>query len=389
LLAEKGHDVKVLTTGPRLQAGCVAERRGAVRVYRHPAPNVYGILEKTGWRRRYLKPLWHAFSVCNPFFSNEFKRAILQSDADVVHVHNLSGIGYNALRLVGAAGLPAVLTLHDLGLVCMNQAMFYRGAECSRYHTVCALTKNVKAGFLARIKRLSLCAPSEAIMSAVLRHLPPFNGIRRIIKYPLLFPPAPPALPPASSPRFLFVGQIEETKGVRFLLEVLHPILEARGGVLTLLGTGRLFAELSARYEGSPNVIFRGFVSQEVVSREIATAHALLIPSLWLENSPLVAYHALSYGVPVIASRIGGLPELVLENESGLLLPPGDTAAWRVALDDLAAHPAKLETLRRRSGLLKDRFDPRRLVDEIVDLYQETRGLDRSGALRSPTASLV
>jgi len=85
-------------------------------------------------------------------------------------------------------------------------------------------------------------------------------------------------------------------------------------------------------------VRFTGFQSQEEVAALLATAHAFVLPS-FAEGVPVVLMEAMASGLPVIATRITGVPELVEDGVSGFLVPPGDAGALARAMNRLAALP--------------------------------------------------
>jgi glycosyltransferase involved in cell wall biosynthesis len=91
-------------------------------------------------------------------------------------------------------------------------------------------------------------------------------------------------------------------------------------------------------------------------------ADVLVVPSLWAENAPLVALEARAAGCPVIASDIGGLPELIEDGRDGLLFPPGDSDALAAIL----AQPAKIRGLAVRPPRSLANF-----VDEVQHHYEE------------------
>ena len=379
LLASKGHSVTVLTSGKGLRGERVIERKtDNLSIIRFGSRNVSFLFEKSRLKKKLFRPFWHAANIYNPFIPKAFKKTLAERNADIIHVHGLIGLGYNCLELIADRGIPTVLTFHDLGLVCLNQAMYRGGQSCAHYHAACSFSTSVKVRYLRKIQTLCLSAPSEAILTAVCQRLPPVAALRRVVKYPLQFPKQPQRSKYADHPRYVFVGQIEEIKGIRFLLETAHPIFERAGGEISILGAGRQLEMLRERYKDSPHVAFKGFVNQATVGEEIANSDALVIPSLWQENSPLVAYHALSYGVPVVASRIGGIPELVTNRENGLLLAPGAMTEWRETFERLAKNGSELKELNAGAERSKDSLSPNRLADEMLDLYRETIGSKKS-----------
>ncbi len=380
LLAEKGHSVNVLALGRALKSKMVVEKKtDNLSVTRFRNWNISFVFEKSKLRRKLRRPLWHATNLYNPFIScaNLRRRFFAEAKADVVHVHGIVGIGYNCLELIGSLETPTVLTFHDFGMVCMNLAMYYKGKPCDRYHTSCAFSRNIKVRYLRKIQTLCLSAPSEFILNAVCERLPPVNALRRAVKNPLRFHPQPPRTRDADHPQYVYVGQIEEAKGIRLWLETVHPILERLGGKISLLGTGRQLEMLAERYKNSPHVEFKGFVNQATVGEEIANADAMVIPSQWQENSPVVACHALSYGIPVVGSRIGGIPELVTDHENGLLLSPGATAEWRDTFERLSKNRSELSELKIGAENSRDRLNPERITDEVVAMYRDTISLTK------------
>ena len=152
-----------------------------------------------------------------------------------------------------------------------------------------------------------------------------------------------------SGKHVLFVGRLAAVKGVPFLLEAFarlrprHP--EAR---LTLVGDGPDRAALEARAadeELAGVVHFTGYLDQDAVAAVLAEADMLVLPS-FAEGLPVVLMEALASTIPVIASQVAGVAELVRDGESGFLVPPGDVDSLADRLDRLLADPG----LGRRMG---------------------------------------
>lgn len=125
---------------------------------------------------------------------------------------------------------------------------------------------------------------------------------------------------------FLFLGRMVESKGVRFLIELWRdPAL--RGVELVMAGDGPVASELRA--QSPPNVRWVGHVEGDVKQKLKAGCRAILFPSIWPEPLSTVAYEAFEMNKPLLASRLGGMPEVVAHGQTGFLLPPGDGPAWR------------------------------------------------------------
>jgi glycosyltransferase involved in cell wall biosynthesis len=155
----------------------------------------------------------------------------------------------------------------------------------------------------------------------------------------VLVNPAPPPrdVEPEPLPReaFVFVGRLTEQKALPVALEALARVPEAR---LVVVGDGpeRAGLERQAAHLGD-RVEFRGSLPREDVLRHLAGARALLLSSAW-ENLPHAAVEALAVGTPVVATAVGGVPEVVRDGVNGLLVPPNDpealAEAMRALLDD-------------------------------------------------------
>ena len=101
----------------------------------------------------------------------------------------------------------------------------------------------------------------------------------------------------------------------------------------------------------------------------LTRAGHLLLPSLWYENAPVAVVEAAAYGLGVIASDIGAIPEFVEPGATGTLVRPGDAAALAEAMRRLAADPGALPNLAVRSRAFADRFTVDRMIDGYLDCY--------------------
>jgi glycosyltransferase involved in cell wall biosynthesis len=149
-----------------------------------------------------------------------------------------------------------------------------------------------------------------------------------------------PARPRPARPRrrIGFVGTLAPHKGVDVLIRAFRGLGRAD---LTLDLHGSLsshpahVALLRREAEGDMRIRFHGPFAEGEQERVLSAIDLLVLPSVWWENSPLTVLEALAAGVPVVASAIGGLPEIVADGDTGLLVPPSDPAALRQAIDDV------------------------------------------------------
>jgi glycosyltransferase involved in cell wall biosynthesis len=178
--------------------------------------------------------------------------------------------------------------------------------------------------------------------------------------------------PPSSSRlRVAYFGRVEAIKGpdvvVRALLAMpgvpveLHVFGNPQGEA------GRVYrSEMQRLAAADDRIRFLGAVPTAEVRNRMSEYDLVVVPSVWMETGPLVVPEAMSVGVPVIGSRLGGIPSFIRDGVDGLLVEPGDVSAWSAALMRLVNEPQLLATL-RANVQAQDRMD--RIVDEMQLVY--------------------
>ncbi len=124
-------------------------------------------------------------------------------------------------------------------------------------------------------------------------------------------------------------GTISEEKGHHLAVETLNTLLEENTGLkLVIVGAGEYLASLSGLIEKfglKDRVILTGFIPNESISSYYNAADIYLLPTLRAEGLPFALIEAMSIGLPIIASKIGGIPNILKNEQEGLLINPGDT----------------------------------------------------------------
>jgi len=172
----------------------------------------------------------------------------------------------------------------------------------------------------------------------------------------------------AESPLFLFVGRLVAEKGGLWLARAAADL----GLPIAFVGDGPQRAAITALGGDFPHLRCLGWADPPTVQAWMRRATALIVPSLWPDNSPMVIYEASALGLPVVGARVGGIPELVREGETGLLFERGDAAGLRAALRRLAGDPALRTRLsagaraRARTEWTADRH-----VDQLLEIYAQ------------------
>jgi glycosyltransferase involved in cell wall biosynthesis len=127
--------------------------------------------------------------------------------------------------------------------------------------------------------------------------------------------------------KFIFVGQLEKHKGILDLLTAWEQWEDQGAATLDIVGSGSLQTEIQTRTQKLRGVSFHGAVYGAQLNKLFAAASYLVLPSLVIENAPMVILDAFSHSLPVLAAKSGGVPELIKDGRTGFLFAPADTKA--------------------------------------------------------------
>ena len=171
-----------------------------------------------------------------------------------------------------------------------------------------------------------------------------------------------------AGPLLVFAGRLDPQKGLRTLVEAMRsPVLTALGVRLLLLGDGPQRAELvqAVQHDGlGDRVLFRGVV--EDVALFLRASDIFAFPTMG-EGMPNALLEAMASGLPCVASAVGGCRDVITNGETGLLVPPGDAAAFQEALEILIQSPV----MRERLGVAARQDAASRFgLDRMADQYE-------------------
>jgi glycosyltransferase involved in cell wall biosynthesis len=169
---------------------------------------------------------------------------------------------------------------------------------------------------------------------------------------------------------FLLLTRLTVEKGVRVVLQALASLPRTLEFELVIAGRGPLEQEVRQAAADDPRVRFVGYVTGDVKAALLVGADCLLIPSLWYENAPVAAIEAAAHGLAVVASRIGGLPELVDEGRNGMLFEPGHADGLAAIMCGLIGGNVTLPDIATASRELAQQHSITRMVDAYLDCYE-------------------
>jgi glycosyltransferase involved in cell wall biosynthesis len=384
-LVRRGHEVEVVTL-----AGAGGERTesdGDIRVHR-----------MAGWSRAlnrfYVDPErpWHP-TVPDPGMVRSLAHLIRQQRPQVVHAH--SWIVHSLLPLLPSGQTRLVVTMHDYGLVCSKNTFVHKGETCEgpRF-TKCLACASGQYGVpraTALTTGLTLTRPmrrrvdryiavstsvARACSSLIAEGREPIEIIPPFLLDESLEPSdtSRPGFVPATGDYIMFAGALSPHKGIDVLVEA-HEALSPK---VSLVAVG--LTNTGTPYTLPDGVIAAQNVPHDEVLRAWINCTVAVVPSRWPEPAGLTAMEAMAAGRPVIASAVGGLPDLVVDGTTGVLVPPGDVAALQSSLSELLADPARRAQMGQAGRQRATRYSASVVVPQIERVYQEA--LDRPGQCR-------
>ena len=371
-----------------------------------------------------------ADTYASPLITDRLRHVLHAIQPDVVHVHSLFNLSFDLPAEAHARGIPVVATLHDYTTVCPSGGQRVHRAEAHVCHTIdidrCARCfRQSPQGLQASVAHSTGNAPAiHRLGRALLSRAPRVAGriaagVRAVAGTPvtpedvrsrlahahraldamdLMVAPSPsiaeefiqlgvepskvrvsdygvrtfqpsPRQKHAGPVRLGCVGTLVWHKGVHVAVEAMRQ-LPAGSCELQIHGDPTVFpdyaADLRARARNLP-VKFMGPFERDAVADVFASLDVLIVPSVWLENSPLVIHEAYLAGVPVVGSHIGGVADLVRDGWNGLLVEPGSSEALALAIRSLVDHPDRLDTFTARLPRVKSIEEDAR---EWEDVYR-------------------
>jgi len=334
-LYRRGHRIFVVSTEPfsgfdSLKPHIVDERLG--KVYRFFPLNLYHLTQAN--KHSFLtRLLWHFIDTVSGSSSSKLQHVLINEEPDVMITHNLKGIGLSMARTIQEMGIRHIHTLHDVQLSVPSGLLIYKQENNF-------VNRSVFRRWYESLVKKAIGTPDVVVSpSSFLMNFYQDRGFFASSSTQIIPNPAPNSYRvlrverPEGPVRFLFVGQIEPHKGIEFLHNTLQYL--PFDCELHIAGDGSLRPDVEAWAARDKRIFYHGFISLGHILQLMSNCDAVVLPSLCYENSPTVIYEAFQVGVPVVASDIGGISELIEHGMNGLLFEPGNQDALTAALTDI------------------------------------------------------
>lgn len=338
--------------------------------------------------KNHFKLAWRL--IWNQEAAKKFSKLLDDTKPDLIHVHNIyHQLSPSILTEAKKRQIPVVMTLHDYKLVCPNYLLYTNNhycQQCLNGNYLNCLKNNcyqsyTKSG-LAVLESFLHNKVWHSYRDNIDLFISPSNYLKNLMieagwdekKIVVLNNPAPEYNPQTDGKRLLYLGRLTPEKGINTLIKALK-LTEAS---LDVAGSGvseNDLKKLSAELNLEERITFHGQLSGEPLEKLIKSAKAIIVPSVWSENMPLVILESLAYNKLVIASQTGGTPELIEDNKTGFLFPAGnvETLANTIKrLDSISAEERDVI-----SKHIKDKIVPLSLKEHLIKLKEIYKHLNR------------
>jgi glycosyltransferase involved in cell wall biosynthesis len=332
---------------------------------------------------------------------DDFRSTLREVRPDVVHVHNffplISPAIYYACR---DAGVPVVQTLHNYRLLCPG-ATFYRDGHVCEECLAHGLERSVihgcyrdsRLGTATTALMLKVHRQRNTWTEAVNRYIALTEFSRRkfiegglpaeriVVKPNFVLPDPGPGV--GRRDYAIFVGRLVDLKGVPTMLAAWKRL--SKRIPLVIAGDGPYRPQLEAELGlgGLSAIQYRGRLSRPETLAAIQGAKFLIFPSEWYEGFPVTIAESFACGTPVIASRLGSMPDIVADGRTGLHFEAGDADDLAQKVEWAWSHEAEIETMSRAARAeFEARYTAARNYEELIDIYRAA-----IGSLQEPSGS--
>ncbi|MDD3296621.1 MAG: glycosyltransferase [Candidatus Omnitrophica bacterium] len=322
-------------------------------------------------------------------FANKLKSILKKEKPDIVHFHNtfplISPSAYYACK---SLGIPVIKTLHNYRLICPGAVLFREGMVCE--HCVgrkypwagtihaCYRNSHLQTAYVNMVFNLHRCLKTWSKQVDIYIALTRFarnkyiqGGLPKdkiIVKPNFIY--SDPGVSERDKKYVVFVGRLAQEKGIRTLL---HAWRRLEGIPLKIAGDGPMKQKMEelARVKGIKNIEFLGSLPHDRAVELMKRAYCLVLPSEWYECFSVTLIEAFACGIPVIASRIGAMAEIIKGDLTGIFFKPGDSADLAEKVKRVWDNADEAEKIGKRARLeYEDKYSAKKNYELLMSVYK-------------------
>jgi len=320
---------------------------------------------------------------------HKIEKLITLERPDIVHLNNFAHqISPSILHIFKKCNIPCVMTMHDYKMVCPTYSMLLNGKPCEKckggkYYQcfINRCTKNSYAKSLLNTAEMYLHHNVLHIYDIVDTFISPSMflklkckemGFEREVEYLPNFVENRQFVPFYNweERSVVYFGRLSQEKGLLTLTDAVKGV----GVKLKIIGEGPLKKTLDAKVkdEDIKNVYFLGYQTGEALMGEIRKSMFVVLPSECYENNPRSIIEGFALGKPALGARIGGIPELVKDNVTGLTFEAGNVDDLKRKIEQLLNSPDKIiEMGKNARKYVEDNLSPDKHYEKLMQIYQD------------------
>lgn len=353
-LVNSGHHVFVISTAPHFDKKFQEEGN----TYR-----IRSCYYNLGKIPVFFRLFWHIYDMFDIISAWKIKKILIQEKPDLIITNNLKGISFLLPLIIKKLNTRHIHILHDVQLL-HPSGLVMHGHEKILESLSAKIYMNISKHLFSYCKQI--VSPSQWLLD---QHLQRgfFKNIRStVIPNPInIFKEEQISKIKNNIFQFLYVGQVEQYKGVEFLVDAFMDLNEVE---LKIVGAGSYLEKLKEKTKNKKNITITGRKSKDGVAETMKDADCLIVPSLCYENSPTVIYEAMAAGLPVLGSRIGGITELI-NNIGGILFNPNDKKDLQDKINWITKNPQEIENLKNNYRTNIKNYSLEKYLQKILENF--------------------
>lgn len=332
------------------------------------------------------------FNFAHEAVEDIFDNLLNDYSPDIVHFHNIIGLSAGLIQVAKKRAIRTVMTLHDYWGICHKNTLMKEKnvickdtGGCDKCQTI--ISGNRWRGVPSRMRKDFIALQ----ISMVDNFISPSNYLASTYKSTGLIGDNISAIPNGidikrfstvkrklnnKKVRFSFVGYLGEHKGVKTIIEALEYVENKKYVTVNLVGDGALIDELKdmVKERGLEDLVsFHGKIDNSRIESIYVNTDVLILPSLWPENEPVSITEAMASSIPVIASRIGGIPEFVDDENTGYLFEPGNAKELAEKMSEFIVDSTKINEFGKNGFKKISGYTIETQVEKILGIYNSNQ----------------
>jgi glycosyltransferase involved in cell wall biosynthesis len=321
-----------------------------------------------------------------------FSRLLDDFSPDIVHFHNIIGLSVGLPEIARHRNIKTILTLHDYWGICHKNTLIKDDGlicedfgECTKCRPFIfderwtSLPSRMRKDYIAlKLRDMDAVISPTAYLAKIYERSGLFRHKIRVV---------PNGIDIArfqkvgqkkkhQEVRFSFIGHLGRHKGVQTIIEALLHIKAKERVKLNIVGEGGQRSELEEIVQKAgvnKSVKFWGKVDNNRIEKVYAKTDVLILPSIWPENQPVTITEAMACSLPVIAARMGGIPELVEDGKTGYLFEARNPKDLALKMSAFLADPSKIVEFGDNGFKKIAEYTFENQVDDIIQIYSENQ----------------